>query len=59
MELRQVGITELGGINLDTKSLELLNPFPPGDLHQKFLASLEGKRIKAKISRTRNKSGGG
>jgi hypothetical protein len=29
-------------------------PFSPGGLHQKFLRSLEGRRIKARISRTRN-----
>jgi hypothetical protein len=37
-----------------SRSLET-KPFPPGDLHQKFLGSLEGRRInKARISRTRN-----
>ena len=57
MELRKVGRTELGGINLDTRvlsrSLET-EAFTPGNLHKKFLGSLEGRRIKARISRTRN-----
>jgi hypothetical protein len=56
MELRKVGRTELGGINLKNKSSRSLETkyFPPGNLHQKFLGSLEGRRIKARISRTRN-----
>ncbi len=29
-------------------------PFTPGNLHQNFLGSLEGRKIKARISRTRN-----
>ena len=56
MELRKVGRTELGGINLKNKSSRSLETkyFPPGNLHQKFLGSLEGRRIKERISKTRN-----
>ncbi len=53
MKLRKVGRTELGGINFDTRALEV-KAFTPGDLHRKFLGSLKGRRIKARISRTRN-----
>jgi hypothetical protein len=44
------------GINLKNKSSRSLETksFPPGNLNQKFLGSLEGRRIKARISRTRN-----
>ncbi len=49
--------TELGGINLDTRaiyrSLETKH-FLPDNLHKKFLECREGRRIKARISRTRN-----
>ncbi len=61
MELRKVGRTELGGINLDARALSRsleTKAFTPGNLNQKFLGSLEGRRIKARISRTRNTSGG-
>ena len=55
MELRKVGRTEMEE-SIWTKSSRSLETkaFTPGNLHQKSLGSLEGRRIKARISRTRN-----
>ncbi len=46
MELRKVGRTELGRINLDTGALEV---FKPNLLHYQ-----KDRKIRAKVSRTRN-----
>ena len=47
----RVGRNQFG--HKSSRSLET-KAFTPGNLHQKFLGSLEGRRIKARISRTRN-----
>jgi hypothetical protein len=47
----RVGRNQFG--HKSSRSLET-KAFTPGNLHQKFLGSLEGRRIEARIGRTRN-----
>jgi hypothetical protein len=47
----RVGRNQFG--HKSSRSLEP-KPFTPDNLHQKFLGSLEGRKIKARMSKTRN-----